>query len=110
MRLDWGGAALADLRHNWKGKVRRFRIHMFAFGLFLLALVQAIDPWALQALLPDRWGSAVFIALGVVAWLLRKVTDHPVLVSTTYYGETADTVAPDKPDPTVDGPHLGGTP
>lgn len=101
---DWGGALLADLRFNWRGKIRRFRIHAYAFGLFLLGLVQAIDPYALQTILPDRWGSIGFLALGALAWALRKATDHPVLVSTTYY-EEEDSQVPLKPDPTEDGPH-----
>lgn len=100
-RFEWYPEAfIADLRTNWKGRVRRFRIHMFAFALFLLGLVDLINPYALQMLLPDRWSALAFIVPGVVAWLLRKATDHPVLVSTTYYDEQAVT------DPTV-GPEAG---
>lgn len=97
--MEWYPKAfLADLRYNWKGKLKRVRIHLYAFGLFLLGLVQAVDPYALQAMFPDRWGSIVFFGLGVLAWALRKATDHPVLVSTTYY-EDGNVTDPTEYDP-----------
>lgn len=102
------GGIWADLTHNWKGKVRRFRIHLFAFALFMGGLLEAIDPYAIQALLPGRWGAALPVGLAVLMWLNRKITDHPVLVSTTTYeGEhdvtTEPTQAAEHPDPT-EGP------
>lgn len=97
--MDWSiSGIMADLRVNWKSKIRLFRIHMFAFALFLTGLLTVVDPYVLQTLFPDRWGSVVWIGYGVLAWLLRKATDHPILVSTTYSGEQAVT-EPDEPVP-----------
>ena len=98
--MDWSiTGIIADLRHNWKGKVRRFRLHLFAFALFLTGLLEAMDPYALQAILPGRWAAVIPIAFGIGMWLLRKVTDHPVLVTTTFAGENATEPAehPDAP-------------
>lgn len=94
------GAALADLRYNWKPKLKRVRLHLLAFGLFALGLLEAVDPYALQQLLPERWAAVVPFAFGGILWMLRKAVSHPPVVTTTYYGEQAVTephVAP-RPD------------
>lgn len=101
---DWLGAQVADLRYNWKPKVKRFRIHMLAFALFLLGVLQAADPYLIASLLPDRFQSVVYFGFGWLLWLLRKVTSKPVLVTTTYHGEVATTEpteAPVAPKPDV---------
>lgn len=84
---DWFADRAAGLRR----RIKRVRMHLFAFGLFALGLVEAIDPYALQSLLPGRWGALGFIGIGVVAWLLRKASEHPPIVTTTAYGEAATT-------------------
>lgn len=85
--MDWLKALIADLSFNWKPKVKRFRLHAVAFGLFALGALQAVDPYALQEFLPGRWGSVVPFVFSVAVWLLRKATSHPVSVTTTFAGE-----------------------
>lgn len=81
------GSAVADIRYNWKSKVRRARLHLVAFALFALGIFEAVNPYALSSLLPERWAAVVPIAFGVIVWMLRKVADNPPVVTTTYQGE-----------------------
>lgn len=82
------GAFAAELRWNWKSRIKQFRLHLFAFALFALGLLETVDPYALYNIVPERWQGMIPILFGVGLWLLRKVKDHPPVVTTTFHDET----------------------
>lgn len=72
--MDW-------LRNAWTnyitGATERFegyRTHLFAFLTFLLGLLEVVDPYALNAVLPPQYHGYVFIGLAVITFLLRQIT------------------------------------
>lgn len=88
------GAVVADLQHNWKPKLKRFRLHIFAFGLFATGILETVDPYSLYGFIPPQYMGIVPIAFGAVLWFMRKVTEHPPTVTTTFTGEQAVTTEP----------------
>lgn len=76
-----------NVRYDLKRTIKRFRLHVYAFAVFALGLVDVLDPYALQSIVPERFQGYVFVGLGVVAFLLRKVSEHPPVVTTTAFGE-----------------------
>lgn len=84
--MDVGGI-WADLRWNWKAKLKRVRLHLIAFAAFVVGILETVDPYSIMSLIPDRWQGAGYLIIGVLIWLFRKVASQPVLVSTTHHAE-----------------------
>jgi hypothetical protein len=81
------GAIWADLRWNWKARLKRLRLHLIAFAAFVVGGLELVDPWSIMSFVPDRWQGLGYLIFGGLVWLLRKIANQPVLVTTTAYGE-----------------------
>lgn len=64
------------MQEGWQwasDRLALYRAHLLAFAGLLLGFLEVLDPWALSAVLPDRWVGVSMIGLAVGIWLLRKI-------------------------------------
>jgi hypothetical protein len=57
--------------------LRGWRTRIFAAAVFLLGIVDTIDPYMISSLFGYKYQGLVIMALGMMTWGLREITSTP---------------------------------
>lgn len=72
--MDWLRNAWTDYITGATQRFEGYRTHLFAFLLFVLGLLEVVDPYALSAVVPPQYQGWLFLGFGVITFLLRQIT------------------------------------
>lgn len=72
--MDWLRTAWTNYITGATERFEGYRTHLFAFFLFVLGLLEVVDPYALSAIIPAQYQGWVFVGFGVITFLLRQIT------------------------------------
>lgn len=73
--LDRIKETAASLIEWARGVWEDFKLHLLAFAVFLLGLLEVLDPWALAQIMPERYNGVVLIGISVAVFLLKRIIE-----------------------------------